>query len=158
MSFGKRQALPPLAAPSTAFAMAAPRVAGAGSGRNGGGRIGYVWAFLAVAVASFVSPSIMATIPALNRNGVGQADIALVVLGNVLPSMLGVCVVTLPLIDLILKAANRRVAWLYAALNPIAVVLISCAIMATRSPGWIIALALLPAMAGGYVLGRFRTR
>lgn len=157
MSFGKRQALPPLAAPSKAFAMAAPRVAGVGNGRNGGGRIGYLWAFLAVAVASFVSPAIMATIPALNRGGVSQANIALVVLGNVLPSMLGVCAVTLPLIDLVLKAANRRVTWLYAALNPIAVVLISCAIMVTKSPGWIIALALLPAMAGGYVLGRFRT-
>jgi hypothetical protein len=157
MSFGKRQALPPLAAPSKAFAMAAPR-ADAGNGRSGGGRIGYLWALLAVTVASFVSPAIMATIPALNRSGVGQADIALVVLGNVVPSMLGVCVVTLPLIDLILKVTNRRVMWLYAALNPMAVVLISCAIMMTKSPGWIIALALLPALAGGYVLGRFRAR
>jgi hypothetical protein len=158
MSFGKRQALPPFGAPSRAFATTAPRVASVGKGRNGGGRIGYLWAFLAVAVASFVSPAIMATIPALNPTGAGHAVIALVVLGNVLPSMLSVCAVTLPLIDLVLKAVNRRVTWLYAALNTIAVVLISCAIMATKSAGWIIALALLPALAGGYVLGRFRTR
>lgn len=158
MSFGKRQALPPFGAPSKAFATTEPRVASVGKGRNGGGRIGYLWAFLAVAVASFVGPAIMGVIPTLNRSGNSQAEIALAVLDSVLPSMLSVCVVTLPLIDLVLKAVNRRVTWLYATLNAIAVVLISCAIMATKSAGWIIALALLPALAGGYVLGRFRTR
>lgn len=154
MSFGKRQILP---SPATLSPSATP----AARERGGSRRVGYLWAFLAIAVSSFVSPAIMATLPALNRSGQTQARIAQATVENVMPSLLVVCAITLPLIDLALKTVNRRQAWLYAVINAVAVVLFyNCAmgIMGAMSPLWTLGLALLPATLGGYVLGVFRSR
>jgi len=154
MSFGKRQALPSPGTPSRPFTPTARE-------SGGSGRIGYLWAFLAVAVSSFVGPAIMATLPALNRSGQTQGRIALVTLENVLPSLLMVCAIVLPLVDLGLKALNQRFAWLYAVISGVAAVLVFQGLMSINGPNnfwWILRLGLGPAALGGLVLGMFRSR
>lgn len=154
MSFGKRSALPSPEAPSRPFTPSARE-------RSGSGRIGYLWALMAVAVSCFVGPAIMATLPAINRSGHTQGEIAVVTLKNVLPSLLVVCAIVLPLVDLGLKALNRRIAWLYAVISGFAAVLIFQGLMSIGSPSnplWILRIVLGPAALGGYILGMFRSR
>lgn len=153
MSFGKRQALSSPGAPSRPFTPPARE-------RRGSGRIGYLWAFLAIAISGFAGPAIMATLPALNPSSQTQGQVGRATAENVLPSLLMLCAITLPLIDLALKAMKRRLAWLYAVINAVVVVLLYGGFMGAMgvSPLWTLGLALFPAALGGYVLGRFRSR
>ncbi|WP_297515381.1 hypothetical protein [uncultured Caulobacter sp.] len=152
MSFGKRET-PPVAASRY-------RALESRGAQRSRGRIGYVWAFLAITVSGFAGPAIMACMPALNPAGASQAQVALVTLTSVLPSLLAVCALVLSLIDLGLKVLGRRRAWLYGVLAGPGVFLVFNGVMSIGSPSdplWLLRLTVAPAMIGGFVLGSFRT-
>lgn len=153
MSFGKRETLPSWEE--------RPRPSPTPAHERGRGRIGYLWALLAIAASGFAGPAIMAAAPAINPSGASQAEVARATLEGVVPPLLIASVIILPLVDLALKALRQRSIWLYGVLSAIGLVLLINGLMSIGSPSkplWILRLALAPGLIGGLVLGFFRTR
>jgi hypothetical protein len=145
MSFGKRAA-----SPVGAGSPAAPR-------RRRGG---YWLALLATGAASVAVPSAMAFVPFFNPTGQGGVGIILEAAITALTAVVPVSAVVFLLVDLLLKALRRREAWLYAGLcgGPLFAIFFWISNSGERSTGplFVATMILLPALLGGWVLGRFR--
>lgn len=148
MAFGKR-ASGHSRAPSDA-----PRAA-----KPGRWWVAYPLAVLAVAVVGYLTMIAMALVPAFNPRGSTIAEIA-VPAGIAALNIAVVAAITMPLVDVVLGLSRYRRRWLYCGavgcLDYVFCLWVGSLGGVAPSPVLYIGMVLIPAGAGGWVLGHFR--